>query len=75
MVKTSPSHAGGVGSIPGWAAKIPHASWSKSQNIKPKQYCSELNKGFKNDPCLKKNLKNQDIGIAVREPVVHRRGV
>ena len=26
VVKTSPSHAGGVGSIPGRGAKIPHAS-------------------------------------------------
>ena len=34
MVKTSPSNAGGEGSIPGWGAKIPHASWPKNQNIK-----------------------------------------
>ena len=26
VVKTLPSNAGGVGSIPGWGAKIPHAS-------------------------------------------------
>ena len=26
VVKTSPSKAGGVGSIPGWGTKIPHAS-------------------------------------------------
>ena len=26
VVKTSPSNAGYVGSIPGWGAKIPHAS-------------------------------------------------
>ena len=25
VVKTLPSNAGGVGSIPGWGAKIPHA--------------------------------------------------
>ena len=25
VVKTSPSNASGVGSIPGWRAKIPHA--------------------------------------------------
>ena len=31
VVKTSPSSAGGVGLIPGWGAKIPHASWSKNQ--------------------------------------------
>ena len=27
VVKTSPSNAGGTGSIPGWGAKIPHALW------------------------------------------------
>ena len=37
VVKTSPSTAGGAGSIPGQRAKIPHASWSKNQNIKQKQ--------------------------------------
>ena len=25
--ETLPSNAGGAGSIPGWGAKIPHASW------------------------------------------------
>ena len=34
---TSPSNAGGVGSIPGRGAKIPHASWPNNQNIKQKQ--------------------------------------
>ena len=34
VVKTLPSNAGGEGSIPGWGAKIPHASWPESQNIK-----------------------------------------
>ena len=33
MVKTSPSSAGRVGLIPGQEAKIPQASWSKTQNI------------------------------------------
>ena len=32
--KTSPSNAGGAGSIPGWGAKITRASWPKNQNIK-----------------------------------------
>ena len=32
-VKTSPSNAGAVGLIPGWGTKIPHALWSKNQNI------------------------------------------
>ena len=34
VVKTLPSNAGGVGSIPRWGAKIPHASGPKNQNIK-----------------------------------------
>ena len=29
VVKTLPSNAGGVGLIPGWGAKIPHALWPK----------------------------------------------
>ena len=46
MVKTSPSNAGGAGSICGWEAKIPHASCSKKLNTKQKQYCNKLNKDF-----------------------------
>ena len=34
VVKTLPSNAGGVGSIPGHAAKVPYALWPKNQNIK-----------------------------------------
>ena len=34
VVKTSPSSVGGVGLIPGWGAKIPHASWPKKQKLK-----------------------------------------
>ena len=30
VVKTLPSNAGGEGSIPGWGAKIPHASQPKN---------------------------------------------
>ena len=33
MVGTSPSNAGGVGSVPGQGADIPHASGPKTQNI------------------------------------------
>ena len=36
-----------MGSIPGQGAKIPHASWPKSQNIKQKKYCNKFNKGLK----------------------------
>ena len=40
VVKTSPSNAGGAGSIPGRGVESPHASW--------KQYCNKFNKDFKN---------------------------
>ena len=46
VVKISLSNAGDTGSVPGRGAKIPHASWSKTQNIKQKQYCSKFNKDF-----------------------------
>ena len=36
VVKSSPSNAGGAGSIPGQGEKIPHASWP--QNVKQKQH-------------------------------------
>ena len=32
VVKTSPSNAGGAGSIPGRGAKFPHASWPKRKH-------------------------------------------
>ena len=60
VVKTSPSNAGGVGSIPGWGAKIPHALGPKNQNIEQKQYCNTFNKDSKNGPHQKKkNLKKK----------------
>ena len=56
MVKTSPSSAGGVGSIPGGRAKIPHAFLTKKKN-KTKQKINNRNntvkkfsRDFKNDP-------------------------
>ena len=39
-----PSNAGGVSSIPGQEAKIPHASGSNNQNIKQKKHCNKFNK-------------------------------
>ena len=50
VVKTSPSNAGGAGSIPGRGAKIPHVLQPKSQNIKQKQCCNKYNKAFKTGP-------------------------
>ena len=43
MVKTSPSNAGGAGSVSGQGAKIPHALKPKNQNIKQNQYCNKFN--------------------------------
>ena len=39
----------GLGSIPGWRAKIPHApvAKNKNKNIKQKQYCKKFNKDLK----------------------------
>ena len=50
VVKTSPSNAGVAGLIPGWGAKIPHASRPKHQNVKQKQYCNKFNTDFKKGP-------------------------
>ena len=50
VVKTSPSRAGGVGSISGRRDKIPHTSWPKHQNTKQKKYYNKYNKDFKNSP-------------------------
>lgn len=54
MVKTAPSSSEGVGSIPGEAAKISHASWSENQNTKKKQHYNKFNKDLKNGPHEKK---------------------
>ena len=48
MVKTSPSSAEGMSSIPGQGSMIPYASQPKNQNMKQKQYCNKFNKDFKN---------------------------
>ena len=34
VIKTLPSKARSIGSVPGWGAKIPHASWPKNQKKK-----------------------------------------
>ena len=47
MVRTLPSGAGSMGSIPGQGAKTPHALWLK------KQYCNKFNKDFFNGPHTK----------------------
>ena len=44
VVKTSPSNVGGAGLIPGWGAKIAHASGPKNQNIKQRRHCNKFSK-------------------------------
>ena len=73
VVKTSPSNAGGPGSIPGWGAKIPHALWPKNHNMKQNQYCNKFNKDFKNGPHQetkkkkRKEKKSRPISYGHRE--------
>ena len=59
VFKTSPFHAGDVGSIPGRGADIPHASWPKNQSIKQKQYYNKFSKDFKSGP-HQTNLKKKN---------------
>ena len=59
MALTSPSNAGNAGSIPGWGARIPHASGRKKQNIKQKQYCKKFDKDFKMVHIFKKIFKQK----------------
>ena len=54
MLKTLPSKAGNMGSIPGRGTKIPHALQPKIQNIEQRQYCNKFNKNYKNGPHFKK---------------------
>ena len=46
VVKISASNVGAAGSIPGWGAKIPYASWTKNQSIKQKQHYKKFNKYY-----------------------------
>ena len=57
MVKTSPSNAGGSGSIPVQGTKIPHASGPKNRNIKQKQ-CNKFNEDFKSGDKFNNDFKN-----------------
>ena len=53
----SPATAGSAFSVPGWEARIPHASWQKDQTIEQRQCCNKFNKDLKNGPHQKKILK------------------
>ena len=61
MIKTLPSNAGAVGSIPGQGTKIPLALRSKNVNTKQKQHCNKFNKGLKNGP----HQKIKCVGLLV----------
>ena len=61
VVKTLPFNAGGLGLIPGWGAKSPHASRPKNHNIKQKQYCNKFHKDFKNGPHQNNIFFKKDI--------------
>ena len=56
VVKTSPSNAGGMASIPDREAEILLASWPKNQNIKQKQHCNRFNKRLFKWSALKKKV-------------------
>ena len=56
--------------MPGWRAKIPHASQPKNQNIKQKQYCNKFNEDLKkkkNGPHLKKKSMGFSQSSSKRE--------
>ena len=56
MVKTLPSNAGGAGSNPHQGTKIPHALWTKKQNIKRSNIVTNSIK------IKKKKKKNVEVG-------------
>ena len=61
---TLPPSAWGTGSIPGQGAKIPHALWTKNQDVKQEQCCNQLNKVLKKMIHIKKkNLKRKKDAI------------
>ena len=55
VVKTSPSNAGGAGSIPGEGAKIPHASYGIKPKHKIQANCNKFSKDVKNGPHKRKS--------------------
>ena len=66
-MKILPSNAGGVSSVTGQEAKIPHISGPKNQNIKQKQYCNKFKKDFKNGPHLKKKkARSPESGVTLK---------
>ena len=65
MGETLPSNTGGVGLSPGQRTKGSHVSGPKPpKNLKQKQCCNKFNRGFKNSPYEKKNLKKGKVNPA-----------
>ena len=63
VVKTSPSNAGGAGSIPGLGAKISHVLRQKNQNINQKNIVPKSIKTFKNGPHKRQLLKKVNCSL------------
>ena len=65
MVKTLPSKAVGMDSLPGQGAKMPHGQKKTKKkhkkNTKQEQYCNKFNKEFKNGPYQKRKLKKEFV--------------
>ena len=59
MVKTSPSNAGGEGSIPGGELRS-HMVPGQKNKTKQTQYCNTFNKDYKNGPLKKMTLKKKE---------------
>ena len=57
MIDTSSFNTGGVGSISGQGAKIPHALWPRYKYRKQKQYSNKFDKDFKRMVHIRKIFK------------------
>ena len=57
VIKTLPSREKGTGSIPGWGAKIAHASWPKTQNRKQTKSVNTLKNGPHKNTLKKKKKR------------------
>ena len=69
-IKTLSSNARDVGLIPGWGARIPHASQPKKQNIKQKQNCNKFNKDFtKKKGCLWIRINKLELFTELTETI------
>ena len=67
VVKTSPSKAGGAGSIPDRGAKIPHASWPKKKNKKQKQNIKLEDFGYLNQHLNPKRAQRSQLAESKQE--------